>query len=133
MERTLAIIKPDVIQKKKVGEVISMIEKKFDIIAMKMVKISKDEAIEFYIEHKGKDFFDKLIEFITSGPIIPMVIQGENVIKEFRNFVGDTDPQKAKEGTIRKIFGENLPRNAIHASDSKTSAIREIRFFFDAI
>ncbi|MFN4245321.1 MAG: nucleoside-diphosphate kinase [Brevinematia bacterium] len=130
MEKTLAIIKPDVIQKRKVGEVISMIEKNFEIVEMKMVRISRKEAIEFYTEHKGKDFFDRLIDFMTSGPIIPMVIQGEDVIKKFREFVGDTDPKKAKEGTIRRIFGEDLPRNAIHASDSQSSAYREISFFF---
>ncbi|MEN2998946.1 MAG: nucleoside-diphosphate kinase [Brevinematia bacterium] len=128
--RTLAIIKPDVVEKRRVGEIITMIEKEFHITEMKMVRMTKDQAIEFYKEHEGKEFFNSLTEFMSSGPMVAMVVEGENVVQRFREFVGETDPRKAREGTIRKIFGEGLPRNAIHASDSEKSAEREIEFFF---
>lgn len=128
--KTLVIIKPDVVEKKKIGEVISMIEKEFDIREMRMLKMTKKQAEEFYEEHKGKEFFEKLIEFMTSGPIVVMVVEGENVVNRIRELIGHTDPSKAKDGTVRKLFGENLPKNAVHASDSEKSAEREISFFF---
>lgn len=134
MNKTLAIIKPDVVQKRKIGDVISLIEKSFNITQMKMIKLTREQAMEFYKEHQGKDFFDRLIDFMISDRIIAMVIEGDNnVVSKFRDFVGNTDPKKAKEGTIRNIFGEELPRNAIHASDSEISAVREIKFFFGDI
>lgn len=130
MNRTLAIIKPDVVEKKKIGEVISMLEKHFEIVEMKMIRLSRERAIEFYKEHNGKEFFDRLIDFMTSGPVVVLVVEGENAVKRLREVVGDTDPKKSKLGTIRNLYGEELPRNAMHASDSEESAIREINFFF---
>lgn len=130
MNRTLAIIKPDVVEKKKVGEVISILERHFKIADMIMVRLSEEKAVEFYKEHVGKEFFDKLIKFMTSGPIVVLVVEGENAVTRLRELVGDTDPKKSKPGTIRNTYGEELPRNAIHASDSEESAIREINFFF---
>ncbi|MGC8964586.1 MAG: nucleoside-diphosphate kinase [Brevinematia bacterium] len=132
MEKTLFIIKPDAVAKKKVGKIISIIEESgIEILAMKMTKLTLSEAEEFYKEHKGKDFFQRLIEFMISGPIVVMVLGGENIIHRVRDIIGDTDPRKAKEGTIRKLFGEDLPRNAVHASDSIASSQREIGFFFN--
>ncbi|MGB9622004.1 MAG: nucleoside-diphosphate kinase [Brevinematia bacterium] len=132
MEKTLFIIKPDAVAKKKVGKIISIIEESgIEILAMKMTKLTVSEAEEFYKEHKGKDFFQRLIEFMISGPIVVMVLGGENIIHRVRDIIGDTDPRKAKEGTIRKLFGEDLPRNAVHASDSIASSQREIGFFFN--
>lgn len=130
MNRTLAIIKPDIVEKRKVGEVISILENHFNIVEMKMVRLSKEMATEFYKEHIGKEFLDRLINFMTSGPVVVLVIEGENAVKRLREVVGDTDPKKSKPGTIRNLYGEGLPRNAIHASDSEESAIREINFFF---
>lgn len=130
MEKTLAIIKPDVVKEKKIGEIISILEKHFTIKEMIMTTLSKSEAEEFYKEHKGKDFFNSLIEFMTSGPIVVIVLEGPNATQKLRELVGDTDPQKAKQDTIRKKYGKNLPENAIHASDSQSSAEREIKFFF---
>ncbi|MGC8870176.1 MAG: nucleoside-diphosphate kinase [Brevinematia bacterium] len=132
MEKTLFIIKPDAVAKKKIGKIISIIEESgIEILAMKMTKLTVSEAEEFYKEHKGKDFFQRLIEFMISGPIVVMVLSGENIIHRVRDIIGDTDPRKAKEGTIRKLFGEDLPRNAVHASDSIASSQREIGFFFN--
>lgn len=132
MEKTLFIIKPDAVSKRKIGKIISIIEKNsIDILAMKMVYLTRDKAEEFYNEHKGKDFFERLIDFMTSGPIVVMALGGENIVLRVREIIGDTDPKKAKDGTIRRMFGEDLPRNAVHASDSLSSAERELRFFFN--
>ncbi|MCX8029211.1 MAG: nucleoside-diphosphate kinase [Brevinematales bacterium] len=131
--RALVIVKPDVVEKRKIGEVISIIEKHFKIVAMKMVKMTEKDVYQFYREHVGKDFFEKLLSFMTSGKSVVLVIEGDNAIQRIREIIGDTDPKLAKPGTIRNMYGENLPRNAIHASDSDTSAKREISFFFENI
>lgn len=131
MERTLVIIKPDAVKDKHIGEIISRFERQgFEIIAMKMLQMTKDEAENFYYIHRGKEFFEQLVKFMTSGPCVPMVIQGKSVIKKVRDFIGATDPKKAERGTIRADFGTGTPENAVHASDSLESAKFEVNFFF---
>lgn len=133
MQRTLAIIKPDSVELNLAGEIIACIEKKFRIVGMKMLRLSKAAAKRFYIVHKDKPFYDDLTDFMMSGPIFVMVLEGENVIKEFRNFIGVTDPKKAKKGTIRSKFGTSIKLDAIHASDSEEAANFEISFFFSGL
>ena len=130
MQRTLAIIKPDCVRSNSIGAVISRIEKRFRIIGMKMLKLSKEEAKRFYIVHSGKPFYDSLTDFMSSGPVVAMVLEGDNVIEEFRQFMGATDPKNAEKGTIRREFGTNIEENAIHGSDSEEAAGFEINFFF---
>ncbi len=134
VEKTLVIIKPDAYQKNVIGEIISTLEKnRLKIIAIRSLRLSKEQAEEFYNEHKDKDFFERLVEFMTSDTCIPMVVEGENAIENVRDILGNTDPSRAKPGTLRYIYGTNLPMNAIHASDSLLSARREIKFFFPEI
>jgi len=130
--RTLVIIKPDIVGSGKIGEIISILEKnRLRIVAMRMEKLTVERAKEFYREHEGKDFFERLIDFMTSGYCIPMVVESEgDTVEMVREIIGNTDPSKAKPGTIRYMYGTNLPMNAIHASDSPDSAKREISFFF---
>ncbi len=131
MEKTLSIIKPDAVEKGVIGEIISRFEKEgIKIKAMKMLHLTKEEAKRFYIVHKDKPFYDSLTDYMSSGPIVVMVLEGENVISRNREIMGATDPKKAAPGTIRNLYGENIERNAIHGSDSPESAEREIRFFF---
>jgi len=131
MERTLVIIKPNCYRKKCIGEVISRFEKNdFRIIGMKMLKMTKYEAENFYYMHRGKPFFEPLVEFMTSDFCVPMVIEGENVIVKVREFIGNTDPAKAYKGSIRADFGDSVRENAVHASDSEESAKFELNFFF---
>ncbi|MCD6132764.1 MAG: nucleoside-diphosphate kinase [Deltaproteobacteria bacterium] len=130
MQRTLAIIKPDCVRSNSIGAVISRIERRFRIIGMKMLKLSKEEAKRFYIVHSGKPFYDSLTDFMSSGPVVAMVLEGDNVIEEFRQFMGATDPKNAEKGTIRREFGTNIEENAIHGSDSEEAAGFEINFFF---
>jgi nucleoside-diphosphate kinase len=131
MERTLSIIKPEVVRKNKIGAIISMIEEAgLKIIAMKMIHLSKEKAKIFYGVHKDREFFPSLIEYITSGPIVAMVIEGEDAIERLRKLMGSTDPQKAEPNTIRRIFGTNIQNNAIHGSDSKKTAEFEISSLF---
>lgn len=132
MKRTLVIIKPNALQRELVGEIITRFEKKgLKIVAMKLDVITKEKAQEHYREHQGKDFFDSLVEFITSGPSVIMVLEGENVIEVVRKMCGATDPMKAEPGTIRGDFGMRIRQNIIHASDSESSAMREMGIFFD--
>ncbi|MDW7989584.1 MAG: nucleoside-diphosphate kinase [Archaeoglobaceae archaeon] len=131
MERTFLMVKPDGVQRGLVGEIISRLEKKgLKIIAIKMLKIPKEVAEEHYREHKAKPFFSSLISYITSGPVISMVIEGKNAIKVVRKLVGATNPAEAEPGTIRGDFGLDLGKNVVHASDSLVSAEREIKLFF---
>jgi len=130
VQRTLAIIKPDCVRSNSIGAVISRIERRFRIIGMKMLKLSKEEAKRFYIVHSGKPFYDSLTDFMSSGPVVAMVLEGDNVIEEFRQFMGATDPKNAEKGTIRREFGTNIEENAIHGSDSEEAAGFEINFFF---
>ncbi len=133
-EVTLAIIKPDAVRRRLVGEIISRLEKKgFEMVAIKLIKMDRNLAETFYAEHKGKDFYEKLIDFMTSGPSIAMVLKRENAIHLLRHMAGKTDPKEAAPGTIRGDLGLGLPANALHASDSHKSAKREISILFPEI
>ncbi len=129
--RTLAIIKPDGIEKNLIGEIINKIEKNgFKILTLKMTQLNVESASGFYEEHKGKSFFDGLIKYMTEGACIPMVLEKENAVEDFRILIGATDPHKAAEGTIRKLFADSVTRNIIHGSDSSENAFKEISYFF---
>jgi len=131
-EKTFFMIKPDGVARGLVGKVISRIEmRRLKITAMKMIQIDDALARKHYEEHKGKDFFESLLSFITSSPSIAMVVEGEDAIKVVRTLVGKTDPKEAESTTIRGEFGLSTPNNIVHASDSKKSAKREIALFFD--
>lgn len=131
-ERSLIIIKPDGVKKKIVGEIISRFEKKDLVIEkLKMIKIDRKLARKHYQEHKNKSFFNMLIEYITSGPVVVMVISGKGAIARARELMGATDSKKAKGGTIRGDFGADITANVIHGSDSAESAKREIELFFN--
>jgi len=130
-QKTLVIIKPDGIQKNIIGEIISRIEKKgLKILNMKMMKLSRELAEKHYEEHRNKPFFKGLVNFITSAPIIVMIVEGEDVISIFRFMMGPTDPKNAAPGTIRGDYGTDIERNIIHGSDSIESAKREVDLFF---
>lgn len=131
MERTLIILKPNVLQRGLVGEIISRFEKRgLVLVGMKLAVISRELAERHYAEHRGKPFFEGLLEFITAGPSVIMVVQGEEAIEMVRRMCGETDPHRAAPGTIRGDFAIRVDRNAIHASDSADSARREIGLFF---
>ena len=135
MERTFVMIKPDGVRRKLIGKIINRFEEaNLSILTMKSMDITKRLAEKHYAEHKGKEFFDNLIKFVTSGPIVAMVLEGDNIISKVREMVGATDPAKANPGTIRGDFKEDPVRsvteNMIHASDSPESAQREINLFF---
>lgn len=130
-EQTLSIIKPDAVSKHHIGEIISRFEKNgLKIAALKMVKLSQEEAAQFYKAHEGKPFFLDLTKFISSGPIVAMVLEGKNAVAENRRLMGATDPKKAEAGTLRKDFAASMSQNAVHGSDSIDSAKEEIPFFF---
>ncbi len=134
IERTLSIIKPDAVAANHIGDIIAAIEEAgLRIIAAKMLCLSRRQAEEFYAEHRGKPFFDSLIDFMTSGPVVVQVLEGEDAIARYRALMGATDPRKAEPGTLRYRFArdsENMAANAVHGSDSPASAEREIGFFF---
>lgn len=131
MNRTFAMVKPDGVEKGLVGEIISRFEKKgLKIVALKIMKITPELAEKHYGEHKGKPFFSDLVNFITSGPVAAMVLEGENVIPTVRTMMGATDPKDAAPGTIRGDYALTIDENIIHGSDSPESAIREIDLFF---
>ena len=130
-EQTLSIIKPNAIYDENAGQIIAQIQENgFKIIGLKMVKLDKQQAAEFYKEHQGKPFFNELLEFMSSGPIIVQVLDGEGAISAYRDLMGNVDPLQAGPGTLRSLYGESKGRNAVHGSDSPASAKREIAFFF---
>ncbi|OZT78036.1 nucleoside-diphosphate kinase [Salinicoccus roseus] len=132
MEKTFLMIKPDGVQRNLVGTIVSRLEDKgFKLAAAKMMQVSEDLAKTHYQEHEDKPFFGELVDFITSGPVFAMVLEGENVIDTARLVVGSTNPQQAAPGTIRGDFGLTVGKNIIHGSDSPESAEREISLFFD--
>ena len=132
MEKTLSIIKPDAVAKNVLGKILDRFESSgLKIIAIKMLHLDKNMAEGFYAEHKGKPFFDKLINFMTSGPVVVQVLTGENAIKTNRELMGNTNPEEAVQGTIRSDFAESIDANAVHGSDSPESAKREISYFFN--
>ena len=131
MERTFVMVKPDGVKRGLIGEVIKRIERKgLKIVAMKMIEISRDLAERHYAEHREKPFFNNLIDYITSGPVVAMVVEGKEAVKVVRNLVGATNPVEASPGTIRGDFAMDIGRNVVHASDSLESAEREISLFF---
>jgi len=131
IERTLVLLKPDAVQRRLVGEIITRIEKKgMKIVAMKMMQIDRKLAERQYAEHREKAFFNDLIEFIASAPLVAMVVEGPEAVKVIRNMMGATNPRNAQAGTIRGDFGLNLTKNLIHGSDSLETAEREIKLFF---
>lgn len=131
VERTFFMIKPDGVQRNLIGEVVSRVLRKgYKICAMKMVWIDVPTAKKHYAEHEGKNFFPDLISFITSGPVVAFVIEGDNAVEGVRQMMGRTDPRSSSPGTIRGDLGIDLSRNVVHGSDSTTSAIREISIFF---
>ncbi|MFQ5583190.1 MAG: nucleoside-diphosphate kinase [Calditrichia bacterium] len=133
MERTLTIIKPECVENKHIGDVIGRIEKAgFLIRAIRMLRLTRAEAEIFYEVHKERDFYNELTEYMSSGPVVVMVLEKENCISDFRDFIGATDPAKAAMGTIRRDFGLNIQNNCVHASDSPENAQRETNFFFPA-
>jgi len=131
MERSLVLIKPDAVQRALTGQIISRLERKgLKIAAMKMLRMDKDLANRHYAVHKGKPFFDDLVGFITSGPLVAIVFQGENAVQVIRQMMGETDPVKATAGTIRGDFGIDIGHNLVHGSDSPENASKEIDLFF---
>ncbi|OPX56283.1 nucleoside diphosphate kinase [Oceanospirillum multiglobuliferum] len=133
VERTLSIIKPDAVAKNVVGQIIARFENAgLQVVAAKMIQLSQAQAEGFYAEHKERPFFKDLVAFMTSGPVVVQTLEGENAIMQNRDLMGATNPKEAAEGTIRRDFAESIDANAVHGSDSATSAEREIAYFFSA-
>ena len=131
MMKTFFMIKPDGVKRNLIGEIISRVEEKgFQITKIKMIKISQDLAEKHYAEHKDKPFFSDLVSFITSGPVIAMQVEGENVVSQIRNLMGTTNPSDATPGSIRGDLATELDKNVVHGSDSDESAARELNLFF---
>jgi len=131
MEKTLAIIKPDATKKRIIGKIIQRIEEEgFTIVKMKLAQLTRDEAKGFYIVHKEKGFYDSLTEFMSSGPVVLMVLEAGNAIRLWREVMGATDPAQAKPGTLRHAYGFSIERNAVHGSDARETAEWEIDYFF---
>ena len=131
VEKTLSIIKPDAVKKNVIGEIYTRFEKKgLKIVAAKMLSLTTKDAESFYREHKERPFFNDLVKFMTSGPVMVQVLEGENAVLENRNLMGATDPREAGIGTIRGDFAASIDANAVHGSDSIETARQEINFFF---
>lgn len=131
VERTLTILKPDCVRKKLIGEVTRRIQEAgFRIVAMKMTRLTQDTAGGFYAVHKERPFYDELCDFMSSGPCVPMILEKENAIEDFRKFIGATDPDEAEEGTIRADYADSVGENIIHGSDSVANGKKEAAFFF---
>jgi len=124
------MIKPDAVKQKVVGEIIKTIEAQFKIIDIKLARLSKTQAKDFYAIHKRKEFYKGLVDFITSGPVVAFLLQGDNIQERVREFIGATDPKKAEAGTIRARFGTSVQHNAVHASNPLENPEKEINFFF---
>lgn len=132
MEKTLSIIKPDAVAKGFIGKIIDRFESNgLRIAGMKKLQLSKEQAQEFYAIHKDQPFYNGLVEFMTSGPVVVMVLEGENAVKKNRELMGATNPKEADKGTIRADFAESIEANAVHGSDSLENAKNEVAFFFD--
>jgi nucleoside-diphosphate kinase len=131
IERTLAILKPDCVRKSLQGEVIARIQKAgFTILGMKMIRMTREAAGGFYAVHKGRPFYDGLVEFMSSGPCVPIALEKQNAVADFRALIGATDPKEATEGTIRKLYADNKGENIVHGSDSPENGMIEIAYFF---
>ena len=132
IERTLSIIKPDAVSKNIIGKIISRFEDNgLCIVAGKLIQLDDEMASGFYAEHEGRPFFEDLKKFMTSGPVFVQVLEGEGAIQKNRELMGSTNPQEADPGTIRADFANSIDANAVHGSDSETSAVREINYFFN--
>lgn len=132
MERTLSIVKPDGVRKNLIGEVLSRFESAdLRLIGLKMIKLSKKQAEGFYAVHKDRPFFSSLTDFMSSGPCVVTVLEGENAINKLREIMGATNPKEAAKGTIRSEYASNIEQNIVHGSDSPESALFEIRYFFN--
>ncbi len=131
VERTLAILKPDCVRKNLIGAVIKHIQEGgFTIIAMQITRLTKEGAQGFYTVHLGRPFFESLTDFMSSGPCVPMVLEKENAVADFRKLIGATDPAEAESGTVRKLYADNKSENIVHGSDSVENAQIEISYFF---
>lgn len=129
--RTLAILKPDCVRKNLIGTVVKQIQEAgFKILAMKLTKLTSDSAQGFYEVHKERPFFGELVEFMTSGPCVPIALEKENAVAEFRKLIGATNPKEAEEGTIRRLYADSIGENIVHGSDSDENAAKEISHFF---
>ena len=132
--QTFTMIKPLAVKKNNIGPILHMInEAGFRISAMKFTHLTKQQAKEFYVVHEGKSFFEDLTSFMSSGPIVAAILEKENAVEDYRNLIGATDPAKAAEGTIRKLFAESMSHNAVHGSDSDENALIEGNFFFSKL
>ena len=133
-EKTLSIIKPDGVSRNLIGEVIKRLEEAdLKIVAIKMLKMNKEQAKGFYKVHEGKPFYDSVTDFMSSGPCIVMVLEGDDTINRYRKLMGATDYKKAEEGTIRRAFAQDIEKNVVHGSDSNETAEFEINYFFSAL
>ncbi|MGY8798315.1 MAG: nucleoside-diphosphate kinase [Longimicrobiales bacterium] len=131
MSQTLAIIKPDAVSAGNAGNILALLEASgFTVKALRMTSLNAEQAGAFYAVHEGRPFYDELVEFMMSGPVMPMVLEAENAVPKLREVIGATDPAEAADGTVRKLYAESKGRNAIHASDSDENAAIEIDFFF---
>ncbi len=131
MNRTLTILKPDCVRKQLIGAVIDKIERAgFRIVAMKKTKLTKETAGEFYAVHRQRPFYGELVEFMSSGPCVPMILEKDNAVEDFRKLIGATDPAEAAEGTVRKLYADSKGENIVHGSDSDENAQIESSFFF---
>lgn len=134
VERTLVMIKPDAVSKKAIGEIINRFENEgLNILALKVRKLTTEEARSFYAVHKDKPFYDDLVKFMTSGKMVALALEGENAISRVRDIMGPTNSKEAPEGTLRAKFGTDIEKNAVHGSDSPESAKIEIPFFFSEL
>ncbi len=132
MERTFSIIKPDATRRNITGSINKIIEENnLNIVAQKRIKLTKEKAEGFYFVHKEKPFFNELIEYMTSGPVILQVLQGKDAVERYRKIMGATNPENAEEGTIRKLYALNIQENSVHGSDSNDNAKIEIEYFFN--
>jgi nucleoside-diphosphate kinase len=133
-ERTLSIIKPDGVSRRLIGEVIKRLEaENLRIAAMKMIQMTKEQAKRFYRVHEGKPFYESVTHFMSSGPCVVMILEGEDVIKRYRNLMGATNYKEAEPGTIRREFATDIEKNVVHGSDSKETAMFEINYFFSEL
>lgn len=133
IERTLSIIKPNAVEDRHAGAILSRFEQEgFRVVAMKMTHLSRAQAEGFYAVHKGRSFFDDLVTFMTRSKVVVLVLEGENAIRKYREVIGATNPDQAAEGTVRKLYGKSVQENAVHGSDSPETAAFEIGWFFAA-
>ena len=131
IEKTLSIIKPDAVERNLTEDIKEkFLNNNLKIIKSKKIQVNKDEASEFYKVHQSKPFYDRLCSYLSSGPIVVMILEGVNAIEENRRLMGATDPKNAEEGTLRKLYGLSIDKNSVHGSDSKENAKKEINFFF---